>query len=102
MTTPLRQRLIGVDDGLPRFVDLETPLWVKGAARGTIPSGYEYEALEVKKGTLIVFDGNLMHKSAPNRSEKNRMAYTFSVVEGGAHLPDDSYVKVVAGGDGRL
>ena len=102
MTTPLRQRLIGVDDGLPRFVDLETPLWVEGAAQGKIPEGYEYEALEVKKGTLIVFDGNLMHTRALNKREKNRMAYTFSVVDGGARLPDDSYVKVMAGGAGSL
>ena len=103
LTTPLRQRLIKLDDGMPRFVDLETPLWAGGAdedttkGQGAGPRDEEYKALEVKKGSLILFHGNLMHRSGANKSEKNRMAYTFSVIDGRAQCPDDSYVKPVAG-----
>ncbi|KAL8906254.1 MAG: hypothetical protein Q9171_006341 [Xanthocarpia ochracea] len=103
LTTPLRQRLIKLDDGMPRFVDLETPLWAPGAdgdtANGDVsgPQDDEYKALEVKKGSLILFHGNLMHKSGANKSEKNRMAYTFSIIDGRAQCPDDSYVRPVAG-----
>ncbi|KAI4281010.1 MAG: hypothetical protein L6R38_004004 [Xanthoria sp. 2 TBL-2021] len=98
LTTPLRQRLIKLEDGFPKFVDLEKPLWAKGAHEGDAVTGdNEYEALEVKKGTLILFHGNLMHKSEANKSEKSRMAYTFSVIDGRAECPEDSYVKPEAG-----
>ncbi|KAI4229277.1 MAG: hypothetical protein L6R36_001025 [Xanthoria steineri] len=100
LTTPLRQRLIKLEDGFPKFVDLEKPLWAQGAHEGgdARTGEYEYEALEVKKGTLILFHGNLMHRSEANKSEKSRMAYTFSVIDGRAECPEDSYVKP-AGGD---
>ncbi|KAL8860246.1 MAG: hypothetical protein Q9178_003217 [Gyalolechia marmorata] len=103
LTTPLRQRLIKLDDGMPRFVDLETPLWAGGADKdtakgeGAVQRDDDYKALEVKKGSLILFHGNLMHKSGANKSEKNRMAYTFSIMDGRAQCPDDSYVKPAAG-----
>ena len=99
MTTPLQQRLIKLEDGFPKFVDLEKPLWAQGAHEGSDAGTgkYEYEALEVKKGTLILFHGNLMHRSDGNKSEKSRMAYTFSVIDGRAECPEDSYVKPAAG-----
>jgi len=49
--------------------------------------------LEVKKGTLVLFLGNLMHKKAANKSEKDRVAYTFSIVEGSSTIPIDMYVR---------
>lgn len=99
-TTPLRQRLIQAELGLPKFVNLATPLWaqgVDGSETNVGPTEYEYQALEVKKGTLVLFDGNLMHKSAPNQSDKNRVAYTFNIIEGSAACPYDSYMKPVEG-----
>ena len=101
LTEPLRQRLIKSDDGLPEFVKLEAPLWAQGAHRAEVEVGqqteYEYQALEVKKGTLVLFHGNLIHKSGTNKSDKNRIAYTFSIIEGDVECPDDSYMKPVAG-----
>ncbi|KAL8770613.1 MAG: hypothetical protein Q9209_003681 [Squamulea sp. 1 TL-2023] len=96
LTSPLRQRLVRGKDGVPRFVELDTPLWAKGSV-GDIGGEYEYEALEVKKGTLVLFHGNLMHRSGKNGSGRNRMAYTFSVVEGGVECPEDSYVMPEGG-----
>ncbi|KAL8994345.1 MAG: hypothetical protein Q9169_005652 [Polycauliona sp. 2 TL-2023] len=99
LTTPLTQRLTKLEDGFPKFVELQKPLWAQGAAdeHKTVPNGYEYEALEVEKGTLILFHGNLMHKSEANKSEKSRMAYTFSIIDGDADCPKDSYVLPEAG-----
>ena len=105
MKEPLRQRLTKEDDGLPKFQNLEVPLWVKGAHNPGVDAGrteYEYETLEVKKGTLVLFHGNVMHKSATNKSEKNRIAYTFSIIEGDLECPDDSYMKPAEGSFERL
>ena len=99
-TTPLRQRLTQTEDGSSKFVNLATPLWAPGVRSSEAnlgPMQYEYQALEVKKGTLVLFDGNLVHKSALNTSEKNRVAYTFNIIEGHAACPDDSYLKPVVG-----
>ena len=97
-TTPLRQRLVRGEKGLPRFVNLDTPVWRKGTMQGVKEVHVEeYKALEVKRGTLIVFDGCLVHKSAANESEKDRVAYTFNVVEGGSASPDGNYIKPVDG-----
>ncbi|SLM37744.1 Phytanoyl-CoA dioxygenase [Lasallia pustulata] len=98
LTEPLRQRLVTGKDGRPSFVDLAVPLWARGANAGVRQAEYEYQPLEVEKGTLVLFHGNLMHKSGVNKSEKNRMAYTFSVVEGSADCPDDSCMKPADGG----
>jgi Phytanoyl-CoA dioxygenase (PhyH) len=59
---------------------------------------YEYQPLEVKKGTLVIFHGNLMHTSGMNRSEKNRISYTFSVIDSDVECPDDCYMKPLDGG----
>jgi phytanoyl-CoA hydroxylase len=42
----------------------------------------EYEMGEVKAGSLVLIDGNLLHKSEKNTSEKGRIIYTFHVIEG--------------------
>ncbi|XP_053624303.1 phytanoyl-CoA dioxygenase domain-containing protein 1 [Plodia interpunctella] len=45
----------------------------------------------VSKGTCILIHGNVVHKSAPNRSSASRHAYTFHVVEKDKNLysPDN-------------
>ena len=104
-TTPLRQRLTQTELGLPKFINLATPIWAQGVGNSENnggPTKYQYHALEVKKGTLVLFDGNLMHKSAPNQSDKNRIAYTFNIIEGSAICLDDSYMKPVEGAFDKL
>jgi len=41
-----------------------------------------YVPLEVKKGTVILFDGLFIHKSYPNRSKESREAYTLHFFDG--------------------
>ena len=91
---PLKQMLIMSDDGLPKFEGLSAPLWANGSLRPGVEVEqplYECQALEVKKGTLVFFHGNTMHKSGTNESGNNRVAYTFSIVEGGTECPSDTY-----------
>ena len=92
LTHPIRQRLVKGAKGQVQVLDLDEPLWAKRSKREE-KEKYEYERLEVAKGTLVLFHGNLLHRSSRNRSEKGRMAYTFSAVDGDAHMPDDSYLK---------
>lgn len=46
--------------------------------RGFVP-------LEMEAGTMVVLHGSLVHKSDENKSPRSRHAYTFHVVEAGAH-----------------
>ncbi|KAL8968235.1 MAG: hypothetical protein Q9197_004987 [Variospora fuerteventurae] len=105
LTEPIRQRLVKQEDGRPKFEDLTTPLWARGAQvpADTPPvKEYKYQALEVKKGTLVLFHGNVMHKSGTNRSEKNRISYNFNVIDGSADCLDGTYLKPANGEYERL
>lgn len=72
---PLRERYGRRDDGTLAMERLDDTPW---------PSGHATRPLEVEAGTLVVFDGLLPHASAPNRSNRSRMAYTLHVVDGRA------------------
>jgi phytanoyl-CoA hydroxylase len=71
---PLRERFVRSGDG---FVTerLDATPW---------PSGDATRALEVEAGTLVAFHGLLPHASAPNRSDRSRLAYTLHVVDADA------------------
>ena len=51
---------------------------------------------------MILFDGDLMHKSAANKSQTDRIAYMFSIVEGEAKCTTDTYMKPKEGAFDRL
>ncbi|KAL8751116.1 MAG: hypothetical protein Q9199_006637 [Rusavskia elegans] len=102
LTEPLKQRLAkGVQDRRPEFIQLRKPVW----AKNSVDSGndvhhrreYDYLPLEVKKGTLVLCHGNLMHASGANRSEKGRMAYVFTIIDGHLHCPNDAYLRPTGG-----
>nr|XP_021184878.2 phytanoyl-CoA dioxygenase domain-containing protein 1 homolog [Helicoverpa armigera] len=40
-----------------------------------------FTPIPVSRGTCVLIHGNVVHKSAPNKSEKSRHAYTFHVIE---------------------
>ena len=72
-------------------------MWVQGGdekkrEEGKQQQEHSYIPLFVPKGTLILFHGNLMHRSGLNKSENNRIAYTCCIVEGNAEAPGDSYM----------
>lgn len=49
--------------------------------------------LEVKAGTLVVFQGKLPHYSAPNRSNKSRQAYTLHVTDGQSIYAESNWLQ---------
>jgi len=49
--------------------------------------------LEVKAGTLLVFQGLLPHYSAPNHSSKSRQAYTLHVTDGACEYASQNWLQ---------
>lgn len=53
----------------------------------------KFVPLEVPKGTLVAFGGNLPHGSAPNRSDRSRHAYTLHIVDGSLPYPATNWLQ---------
>ena len=53
----------------------------------------ELVPLEVEKGSLILLNGLLPHKSLANRSEKSRHAYTLHVISAESRYPADNWLQ---------
>lgn len=51
------------------------------------------EALEVKKGALVILHGLFPHASHPNLSSKSRQAYTLHMVDRAAQWSQDNWLK---------
>lgn len=49
--------------------------------------------LEAKRGTLVVLDGALPHRSGPNLSDKSRHAYTIHAIDGSADYLADNWLQ---------
>ena len=49
--------------------------------------------LEVKKGSLILLNGLLPHRSFENRSARSRHAYTLHLIKREAKYPDDNWLQ---------
>ncbi|KAL7318974.1 hypothetical protein PS15m_002155 [Mucor circinelloides] len=57
----------------------------------------KYVICEVKAGSLVLIHGSVVHKSAPNFSEKSRYIYTFHCIEGDAFYPKDNWLQPADG-----
>jgi phytanoyl-CoA hydroxylase len=55
-------------------------------AEGLVP-------LEAARGTLVLLDGALPHRSGPNRSDKPRHAYTLHAIDRRARYLDDNWLQ---------
>jgi phytanoyl-CoA hydroxylase len=67
---PLKEQFLRFPDDTTELKVLHDMPW---------PNDASAKPLEVKKGTLVVFNGLLPHFSAPNLSEKSRHAFTLHV-----------------------
>jgi phytanoyl-CoA hydroxylase len=79
----LKSRWVRDDEGGMKFDVFDSSPWAEDKL---IP-------LEVNKGTLIILDGLLPHKSLPNRSAKSRHAYILHVINGSATYPADNWLQ---------
>lgn len=79
----LKERFRRMDDGQLKLEQLTQPRW----------DMQQLEWLEVKQGTLIVFNGQFPHLSLANRSAQSRHAYTLHAVSGHAHYLADNWIQ---------
>lgn len=49
--------------------------------------------LEVRKGSLIVLNGLLPHKSLANHSSRSRHAYSLHIINGNSRYPEDNWLQ---------
>ena len=78
----LKSRWVRTENGM-QFETFDTSPW---AEEELIP-------LEVKKGSLIVLNGLLPHRSLENRSPKSRHAYTLHIISGDSRYPSDNWLQ---------
>lgn len=81
---PLKEQFKRYPDDTTELVTLHEKPW---------PSDDEAMPLEVKKGTLVVFNGELPHFSAPNVSDKSRHAYTLHITCGTADYSAENWLQ---------
>lgn len=88
---PLRERYYH-DNGDLRMEALDNTPWPTDS--GT--------PMPVKAGSLLVFHGHLPHYSAPNRSDRSRLALTFHVVDGACDYARENWLQRPTLGEFRL
>ena len=54
---------------------------------------HELVPLEVPKGSLILLNGLLPHRSFENRSPRSRHAYTLHLIHADANYPADNWLQ---------
>lgn len=50
-------------------------------------------ALEAPKGSLVLLNGKLPHRSSANRSDRSRHAYTLHAIDGAGDYPSDNWLQ---------
>ena len=83
----VKSRFLRASEGGTRFETIDPTPWPED----------RLEPLEVRKGTLIVLDGFLPHKSLANTSAKSRHAYTLHVISSRANYPANNWLQRSAG-----
>ena len=78
----LKSRWVRAENGM-QFQTFDPSPW---AEEELIP-------LEVRKGSLIVLNGLLPHRSLENRSSKSRHAYTLHIISSNSHYPADNWLQ---------
>lgn len=49
--------------------------------------------IETKKGSLVIFHGNLLHKSDENLSDRSRHAYSFHIIDGSSKWSEQNWLQ---------
>ena len=81
---PLKEQFLRYPDDSTELKVLHDRPW---------PTDESAKALEVKRGTLVVFNGLLPHFSAPNLSNKSRHAYTLHVTCGNTIYAKENWIQ---------
>ncbi|KAJ2767515.1 hypothetical protein GGI18_005781 [Coemansia linderi] len=93
LTTPVTKRFVRKhDDSGTEMISIAPDA---GEARGTsggVP-------IEVAAGSLVLIDGQVLHRSSHNYSAKSRWIYTFHIVEGTAGYDQRNWLQMPAGAE---
>ncbi len=79
----LKSRWVRTPEGAMKFENLDSTPWPEDRL---VP-------LEVEKGSVIVLNGLLPHKSLANRSAKSRHAYTLHVISSNCNYPTGNWLQ---------
>ncbi|EME46087.1 hypothetical protein DOTSEDRAFT_70170 [Dothistroma septosporum NZE10] len=91
---PIRDRFVRSNDGKgTTFAKNEGSAWPKQSKQEKEVDDEQYELGEVKAGTLVLINGNLLHTSERNTSLKSRMIYTFHMIEGGHEYDERNWLQ---------
>lgn len=102
---PIRDRFVRTTGDGPagtEFAANEGAAWPRGLEEDSEVRKEVYDLGEVKKGTLVLIHGNLLHKSEKNTSPKGRMIYTFHVIEGENEYDGRNWLQPPEEGFSRL
>ncbi len=81
---PLKEQFKRYSDDTTELVNIKDINW---------PSDDQAIPLQVKKGSLVVFNGNLPHFSAPNTSDKSRQAFTLHITSGNSTYNEYNWLQ---------
>lgn len=81
---PMKEQFLRYPDDSTELVSLSNIQW---------PTNEQAIPLEVKQGSLVVFNGNLPHFSAPNRSNKSRHAFTLHITSANSHYHSNNWLQ---------
>jgi phytanoyl-CoA hydroxylase len=84
LDNPLREQFLRYPDDSTELRTLNDMPW---------PDDDSAKPLEVKKGTLVVFNGLLPHFSAPNLSDKSRHAFTLHMTCANTQYADENWLQ---------
>jgi phytanoyl-CoA hydroxylase len=79
----LKSRWVRVPEGGMKFEVYDPEPWPEN----------ELVPLEVSKGSLVVLNGLLPHRSYENRSSRSRHAYTLHLMHADAEYPEDNWLQ---------
>ncbi|KAJ2757275.1 hypothetical protein H4R27_002428 [Coemansia aciculifera] len=95
LTTPVTRRFVRKQDNSgTEMVSITTPdnTEVKDISGNGVP-------IEVAAGSLVLINGQVLHRSSHNYSAKSRWIYTFHIVEGTAEYDQRNWLQMPAGAE---
>lgn len=96
LTIPVKKRFIKVN-GKTKFVhvdDLSKEYTPDEQDEQLKSDSSLYKKLIIPKGSMVLIDGRLIHRSKMNTTDKSRIAYTFHVVDGKAKYDDLNWLQI--------
>lgn len=96
----IRRRLVRAERGGTELVDL--PLSTDNENGTDQEEEKQWQMEEVKKGSLVLIHGAVLHKSERNLSPKSRFIYTFHLIEGEHTYDEKNWLQPTSDGFSKL